>query len=157
MSVTIGNSVTSIGYGAFWGCSSLASAAIPNSVTSIGERAFQDCTGLSSVTFDGNAPTAGTGAFGNVASGCKAIVDPTKSGWPAEGEMWNGLTIEYKPVPDGKVRYRTTAGGEWQQDDAVISDGTFTGFASKENAVEVIIPSKDANGNTVTNIGESVF
>ena len=42
-SVTIGNSVTSIGSYAFNGCSSLTSIAIPNSVTSIGEYAFSHC------------------------------------------------------------------------------------------------------------------
>ena len=42
-SVTIGNSVTSIGHDAFSDCSGLTSVAIPNSVTSIGEYAFSDC------------------------------------------------------------------------------------------------------------------
>ena len=42
-SVTIPNSVTSIGWGAFYNCSSLSSITIPNSVTSIGEMAFYDC------------------------------------------------------------------------------------------------------------------
>ena len=35
-------SVTSIGVVAFYGCSGLTSVTIPNSVTSIGERAFYD-------------------------------------------------------------------------------------------------------------------
>ena len=43
-------SVTSIGYGAFYGCSGLTGVEIPNSVTSIGELAFSDCSGLSSLT-----------------------------------------------------------------------------------------------------------
>ena len=42
-------SVTSIGGGAFYNCSSLTSVTIPNSVTSIGDDAFYYCFGLTSV------------------------------------------------------------------------------------------------------------
>ena len=52
-SVTIGNGVTSIGRGAFEYCSGLTSVTIPDSVTSIGETAFGSCSGLTSVTFLG--------------------------------------------------------------------------------------------------------
>ena len=48
-SVTIGNSVTSIGSNAFYDCSGLTSVTIGNSVTSIGSNAFYDCIGLTSV------------------------------------------------------------------------------------------------------------
>ena len=51
-SVTIPNSVTSIGESAFWGCSGLTSVTIPNSVTSIGEGAFSGCTGLMTLNFN---------------------------------------------------------------------------------------------------------
>ena len=49
-SITIPNSVTSIGTSAFYGCSGLTSVTIPNSVTSIGMSAFYGCTGLTSIT-----------------------------------------------------------------------------------------------------------
>ena len=48
-SITIPNSVTSIGKLAFYNCTGLTSIVIPNSVTSIGEYAFNDCTGLTAV------------------------------------------------------------------------------------------------------------
>ena len=53
--------------------------------------------------------------------------------------------------------FKTSASGEWKKEDAVISNGVFNGFVSKYNAVEVIIPSKDVNGNGVTSIGDEAF
>ena len=49
LSVTIPNSVTSIGLSAFYGCSSLESINIPNHLTSIGDRTFMGCSSLSSI------------------------------------------------------------------------------------------------------------
>ena len=50
----IPNSVTSIGYGAFYACTSLANITIPSSVTSIGNYAFYNCTSLTSIEVSGN-------------------------------------------------------------------------------------------------------
>ena len=50
-SVTIGNSVTSIGSDAFSGCSGLTSLSIGNSVTSIGDYAFSGCSGLTKTEY----------------------------------------------------------------------------------------------------------
>ena len=49
-SVTIPNSVTSIGDCVFSGCTGLTTMTIPNSVTTIGYSAFSVCSGLTSVT-----------------------------------------------------------------------------------------------------------
>ena len=48
-STIIPNSVTSIGDGAFEGCSGLTSVTIGNSVTSIGENAFDECDALQTI------------------------------------------------------------------------------------------------------------
>ena len=61
--VTIGNSVTSIGNGAFFECSNLSSVTIPNSVAHIGDGAFSVCLDLTSVYFQGNAPSFGADVF----------------------------------------------------------------------------------------------
>ena len=55
-SVTIPNSVTSIGGGAFRDCSGLTSITIPNSVMSIGIWAFEYCSGLTSITCEATTP-----------------------------------------------------------------------------------------------------
>ena len=47
--MSIPNSVTSIGWGAFQGCRGLTSVTIGNSVTSIGEIAFGECYNLNNV------------------------------------------------------------------------------------------------------------
>ena len=62
---TIPNSVTSIGYRAFRGCSGLTSVTIPNSVSSIGDFAFSGCSGLTSVTIPNSVTSIGNYAFYN--------------------------------------------------------------------------------------------
>ena len=64
-SITIPNSVTSIGEHAFENCSGLTSVTIPNSVTSIGGSAFWCCRGLTSVTIGNSVTSIGDGAFYN--------------------------------------------------------------------------------------------
>jgi hypothetical protein len=55
-SVTIPNSVTSIGGNAFLNCTSLTSVTIPNSVTNIGNYAFNGCNSLTSITCEATTP-----------------------------------------------------------------------------------------------------
>ncbi|MDE6368947.1 MAG: leucine-rich repeat domain-containing protein, partial [Muribaculaceae bacterium] len=68
-SIEIPNSVTSIRSEAFAFCSGLTSIEIPNSVTEIWSRCFRHCSSLTSVTLSENLESISSNAF----EGCDAI------------------------------------------------------------------------------------
>ena len=67
-SVTL-NNVTSIGGGAFSGCTSLSGVNIPSTVTEIGDSAFSGCTSLTSV----DIPSSVTDIADRVFAGCSNL------------------------------------------------------------------------------------
>ena len=71
--VIIKNGVTSIGYEAFDGCTSLTNITIPDSITSIGRSAFRSCTSLTNITIPDSVTSIGSSAF----SGCTSLASIT--------------------------------------------------------------------------------
>ena len=74
--VIIPSCVTSIGDGAFSGCSGLVSVTIPSSVTSIGISAFNECSGLTSLVIEEGVTSIGAWAFNNCDS-LKSVTIPS--------------------------------------------------------------------------------
>ena len=98
-SVTISNSVTSIGDYAFFYCSGLTSIEIPNSVTNIGEQAFCSCSALASITIPNSVTSIGGSAF----SGCTGL----KEVHITDLDAWKGISFGYydNPLNNGAKLY----------------------------------------------------
>ncbi len=68
---------------------SLTSVTIPSSVTSIGDGAFWDCSSLTAVTFFGDAPKAGEEVFKEAPP--TIYRKPDAKGW---GDTWGGRPVK---------------------------------------------------------------
>ena len=66
VSVTISDSVTSIGAGAFSGCENLTTIRLPSGITEISAFAFNECKNLTTITIPDSVTSIGESAF----SGC---------------------------------------------------------------------------------------
>ena len=131
-SVTIPNSVTSIGDYAFNNCRNLTSITIPSNITSIGEEAFTDCRGLTSITIPTSVASIGDYAFSN----CTGLtsIDIPNSITSIVNRMFYGCTgLTSITIPNNI----TSIGG-----------GAFSGCTG---LTSITIP------NSVTSIGGSAF
>jgi hypothetical protein len=97
--VTIGNSVTNIGGDAFFNCFSLGDVIIPNSVTTIGAWAFADCMSMGNIWIGNEVTNIGDGAFHD----CFNL-----SGVYFEGNVPTDFGNLFSDDSDGKAHFNTT-------------------------------------------------
>ena len=131
-SVTIPNSVTHIGDGAFRGCTGLTSIAIPNSVTSIGADIFAGCTSLTSITIPNSVTRIEFGAFWGC-TGLTSITIPNSVTHIESAAFWGCTGLTSIPITNS-VTY--------------IGDGFLSGCTG---LTSITIP------NSVTHIGSMFF
>ena len=138
--------VTSIGYSAFSGCTSLTSVDIPNSVTSIGSGAFSDCTSLTSITIpDSVTSISGPSAFSGCTSLTSINVAAANTAYcSVDGVLFNKDKTTLIRYPEGK----TDASYAIPSSVTSIGDGAFRGCTS---LTSITVP------NSVTSIGRSAF
>ena len=154
-SVTIPNSVTSIGGGSFDNCSSLTSVIIPNSVTSIGEAAFELCNGLTSVTIPNSVTSIRRATFCKC-RGLKSVTIPnsvTSIGEYAFSDC-SGLTSVTIPNSVISIENGAFSGCSGLTSVTIPNSVTSIGavaFSKCSGLTSVTIP------NSVTSIGESAF
>ena len=101
-SITIPEGVTSIGTSAFCNCSSLPSITIPSSVTIIGGNAFAGCSGLRSITISEGITSIGSYAFYECSNLTSINYTGTEEQWNAinKGNNW-----KYGCPPDMVINY----------------------------------------------------
>ena len=134
--------VTSIRYGAFYGCTDLTFITIPNSVTSIGLAAFSGCTGLTSIIVeDGNKVY-------DSRSNCNAIIE-TSTNTLIQGCKTTIIPNSVTSIGDGAFLGRTGL-------TSIIIPNSVTSigksaFSCCTGLTSITIP------NSVTSIGDWAF
>ena len=134
--------LTSIGSGAFSGCSSLTSITIPDNVTRIGSDAFEGCSGLTSITIPNSVTSIGGYAFNDCSSLTSIIVGNGVKDLVGYAFFGCNSLISIK-VADENATYDSRC-----DCNAIIETATNTLIVGCQNTV---IP------EDVTNIGNSAF
>jgi len=143
-SITISDSVTSIGNSAFEGCTSLTSITIPNSVTSIGDWVFSGCTSLTNITIPNSVTSIGEATFSNCTNLTVINVDINNTVFSSEdGVLYNYNKSTLISVPAG-------ISGSFSISNSVTSIGDWA-FLGCRSLTSITIP------DSVTSIGWAAF
>ncbi len=130
--ISIPNSVTVIGKGAFQDCANVTAITIPNGVTSIGERAFSNCISLTTIVIPNGVTSIGSHTF----DGCKNLESITIPN--SVTSIGDYAFIWCKKLQSIVIPNDVTIIGDWA-------------FAWCEGLADITIPNK------VTSIGAMAF
>lgn len=131
--VTISNFVTSIGPEAFQS-TNLASITIPDSITSIGNNAFYQCTALTNAPIPASVTNIGAAIFYQCTNLTAITVDPQNPAYSST----NGVLFNQSQTV--LVQYPSGASGSYTVPNTVTNIGT-EAFSYCPGLISVIIPS----------------
>ncbi len=144
-SVTIPNSVTALAYGAFYGCSGLSAVTIPDSVTLISQDAFYECSSLTNAVIGAGVAFIGDWAFDECPSLIAVTVNTSNAAYSSlDGVLFNRARTSLIQFPRGRP------GGAYTIPDTVTSIGNSAFF-------EATTLTNLTLGNRVTLISEWAF
>ena len=171
-SVTIGNSVTSIGLYAFYGCTGLTSITIPNSVTCIGDDAFYGCSGLKEIYVKSKTPIElNYDPFGSAIYDTTALIVPlgskenyrTSYYWKnfkniaefdydkeelyKEFSDWTSTNTDNSTTSSNSYTFEAVAGVKLSFDWEVSSEEEYDWFIVTLNGAEIVKESGEKSGS----------
>ena len=153
--ITMPNSVTSIGESVFQGSKSLMSITIPNSVTSIGRSAFRGCSALTSVTIPNSVTSIVESAFYDCTGLTSVTIPNSVTSIGSEAfEGCSGLTSVTIPNSVTSIGSKAFRGCSGLPSITIPNSVTFIGwqaFSGCSGLTSVTIP------NSVTEIGTNAF
>lgn len=163
-STVIPNTVSSIGYYAFSGCTGLESIIIPNSVTLIDECAFNGCKKLKNVTIGNSVTEIGYSAF----SACPltSVTIPNSVTKIDQYAFYYCQELESLYLGKSVATIGNSAFSDCENLKSIVVDNENTTFDSRDNcnaiietATNKIVKGTSASTipNTVTAIGNSAF
>ena len=108
ISVTLPNTLKTIGYGAFWNCQKLQSVNIPESVTTIEAISFLNCVSLTSIVLPEGLNSMGYQAFYQC-SGLKSVTIPSTLGTISQEAFYKCTGLTSLVLPEGVTNLNTDA------------------------------------------------
>lgn len=154
-SVTIHNSVTSIGNGSFYWCANLQNVTVPSSVTAIGYNAFYYCTSLVSIALPSSLTSISSGTF-TYCTSLNSITLPSSLTAIGEGAFYGCTALATLTIPNTVTNIYNYAFQSCSGLTSITLSSSLTEIASSvfsgcTSLTEMTIP------NSVTAIGESAF
>ena len=156
--ISLPSTLKSIGYAAFWNCSSLTSLNLPEGLTTLENDVFRYCRGVKRLTLPSTLTSIGERAFANM-SGLVSVISNITVPYAINENVfaiteWNSETQTdiYYPssaalyVPVGtKALYQTTEGWtmlsgiyEGEPQEVTLSDGLIYSYITGEHVANVI-------------------